>query len=167
MVTAIYPGSFDPITNGHVDVARRAARVFDKLIVAVYAAPSKDIVFSTEERVALAQESLADLPNVEVEGYSCLTVDFAAAKGAVVMVRGLRTNEDLTAEYQLALTNRQIAPDIDTVCFMASPEYSFLHASTVKEITRLGGRVEDLVPSHVARALRERFPRAGPRKRGV
>jgi pantetheine-phosphate adenylyltransferase len=167
MTTAIYPGSFDPITKGHIDVARRAARIFDKLIVAVYAAPAKDIVFSTGERVALAQEALADLPNVEVEGYSCLTVEFAAAKGAVVMVRGLRTNQDLTAEYQMALTNRQIAPDIDTVCFMASPEYSFLHSSTVKEVARLGGRVDDLVPPHVAQALRERFPRAGPGERGA
>jgi len=166
MVTAIYPGSFDPITNGHIDVARRAARIFDELIIAVYARPTKDIAFSIEERVALAREALAHLPNVAVEGYDCLTVQFAAAKGAEVMVRGLRTNQDLTAEYQMALTNRTIAPGMDTVCFMASPEYSFLHSSVVKEVARLGGRVDDLVPAHVAQALRERFPYAGPGKGG-
>ncbi len=165
MTIAIYPGSFDPITNGHIDVAQRAARIFDKLIVAVYDAPAKDIAFSVAERVALARQALAHLPNVEVEGYSTLTVEFAADKGATVMVRGLRTNEDLAAEYQMALTNRQIAPDIDTVCFMASPAYSFLHSSTVKEVARLGGRVDDLVPAHVAQALRQRFPRATAGKR--
>jgi len=157
MVVAIYPGSFDPITNGHVDIAQRAARVFERLIVAVYDAPAKNIIFSVAERVALAQQILAHLPNVTVEGYSGLTVDFAAARGAAVLVRGLRTNEDLALEYQLALTNRQIAPDIDSVCFMASPEYSFLHASMVKEVARLGGRVDNLVPPLVAQALRERF----------
>jgi len=166
MTIAIYPGSFDPITNGHVDIAQRAARIFDKLIVAVYATPAKDIAFSVAERVALARQALAHLPNVEVEGYHSLTVEFAADKGAIVMVRGLRTNEDLAAEYQLALTNRQIAPNIDTICFMANPAYSFLHSSTVKEVARLGGRVDDLVPPHVAQALRERFPRPTSGKGG-
>ncbi|MBU0495374.1 MAG: pantetheine-phosphate adenylyltransferase [Chloroflexi bacterium] len=167
MAIAIYPGSFDPITNGHIDVARRAARVFDRLVIAIYAAPAKAIVFSVQERVELARQALADLPNVTVEGYGCLTVDFAAEKGALVVVRGLRTNEDLTVEYQLALTNRKIAPDIDTVCFLANPEYSYIHSSAVKEVARLGGRVDDLVPPHVAQALRARFPDAGAKKRGV
>jgi pantetheine-phosphate adenylyltransferase len=154
---AVYPGSFDPVTNGHIDIATRAAIIFEKVVVAVYDTPSKQLLFSTRERVSMMAEALKALPNVEVQMYAGLTVDFARRVGAKVMVRGLRVVTDFDWELQIALMNRKIAPDLDGVCLMTDLEYSYLSSSIVKEVARLGGNVTDLVPPHVARALRERF----------
>ncbi len=157
MTVAIYPATFDPITNGHVDIAARAARIFDKLIVAVYARPLKNLLFSTEERLEMTREALAHLPNVTVESYDGLTVEFAREVGAQVIVRGLRVLSDFEWEFQLALTNRQLAPDVDTVCLMTSQEYSFLSSSVVKEVAMLGGNLDGMVPPHVIPRLRTRL----------
>ncbi len=151
--TAVYPGSFDPVHLGHVNVARRAATLFEHLIVAVYARPSKSLVFSVEERVALAQEALQDVPNIEVRPYLGLTVAFAQSVGAQVLVRGLRVISDFELEYQMALTNKQLAPEVETICLMTHEDYAFMTGSIVKEIFRLGGDVSGMVQPHVLRAL--------------
>lgn len=161
MKTAIYPGTFDPITNGHVDVATRAASLFDHLIVAVYDRPLKNLLFSTEERLAMTQEALKELTNIAVQSYSGLTVNFARSVGAQVIVRGLRVLSDFELEFQMALTNRKLAPEIDTVCLITSQDYAFLSSSVAKEIAMVGGCVEQMVPPHVTKALNEKFHRLG------
>jgi pantetheine-phosphate adenylyltransferase len=161
MTNAIYPATFDPITNGHIDIAARASAIFDKLIAAVYARPLKRLLFSVEERLAMTREALRHLPNVSVESYDCLTVDFARQKEAKVVVRGLRVLSDFEWEFQLALTNRKLAPDIDTVCLMASQEYSFLSSSVVKEVAMAGGCIDNMVPAHVVLALERKFDGLG------
>ena len=161
MTTAIYPGTFDPITNGHVDIATRATSLFDDLIVAVYDRPLKDLLFSTSERVAMIQEALKELSGVTVKAYSGLTVNFARSIGARVIVRGLRVLSDFELEFQMALTNRKLAPEIDTVCLITRQEYAFLSSSIAKEIAMVGGCVDQMVPSHVAAALKEKFHRLG------
>ena len=153
MTTALYPGSFDPATNGHLDIACRAAAIFDHLIVGVYDAPPKAVLFSTEERVAMFARALEGRRNVTVRAYSGLTVDFAKQVGATVLVRGLRALTDFELELQMALLNRKLAPEIETVCFMTAQEYSFLSSSVIKEIAKLGGCVDHLVPQHVKEAL--------------
>jgi pantetheine-phosphate adenylyltransferase len=150
---AIYPGSFDPIHLGHIDIATRAASIFDELIVAVYDRPAKDLLFTIEERVTLAEEAMTDLANACVMPFSGLTVEFAHTVGARVVVRGLRVTFDFEVEYQMALTNRQLAPEIEFVCLMTHQAYAFLSSSIVKEIGLLGGDVSGMVPSHVAVAL--------------
>jgi pantetheine-phosphate adenylyltransferase len=159
LTTAIYPGSFDPITNGHVDIARRAARIFDRVTLAVYDTPPKNVLFPTEVRVELARAALSDVPNVTVGRFSGLTVEYARSVGAKVLVRGLRAISDFENEFQMALANRNLAPDLEVVCLMTSLENSFLSSSVLKEIAKLGGRIEDLVPPAVALALRERYSR--------
>jgi pantetheine-phosphate adenylyltransferase len=161
MTIAIYPATFDPITNGHVDIAERAAAIFNELIVAVYARPLKRLLFSTEERLAMTRQALKHLSNVSVESYDCLTVDFARQKRAQVMVRGLRVLSDFEWEFQLALTNRKLASDIDTVCLMTSQEYSFLSSSVVKEVAMGGGCIDNMVPVHVVAALKKKFEGLG------
>lgn len=161
MTVSIYPATFDPITNGHVDIATRAAAIFDRLIVAVYARPLKSLLFSTEERLAMTREALKHLPNVSVESYDGLTVYYAREQGAQVVVRGLRVLSDFEWEFQLALTNRNLAQDIDTVCLMTSQEYSFLSSSVVKEIAMLGGSLEGMVPPHVIKALKRKMKELG------
>jgi pantetheine-phosphate adenylyltransferase len=158
---AVYPATFDPITNGHVDIATRAAAIFEQLIVAVYARPLKDLLFSTEERLAMTREALKHLSNVSVESYDGLTVYYVREKGAQVVVRGLRVLSDFEWEFQLALTNRNLAPDVDTVCLMTSQEHSFLSSSVVKEIAMLGGSLEGMVPPHVVEALGRRMKELG------
>lgn len=164
MTAALYPGTFDPITRGHVDIARRAARLFERLVVGVYDKPAKTVLFGTDERVALAQVALADVRNVEVRPYSGLTVDFAASLGAATIIRGLRAVSDFEAEMQMAHQNRAMRPEIDYVCLMTSLEFSFLSATLMKQVASLGGDVSELVPAHVNRALSERF---GSRGQGV
>jgi len=154
---AVYPGTFDPVHNGHVDVTRRAVSLFDELIVAVYDRPSKRIVFPTEDRVAMCQEAFADLPSVQVRGYGGLTVDFARQMGAEVIVRGLRALSDFEFEFQMAHMNKKLAPDIEFICLMTSLEYAYLSATTLKEIASLGGDITSLAPLHVQTALHERF----------
>ncbi len=161
MRTAIYPGTFDPITNGHVDVATRAAALFDRLIVAVYDRPLKTLLFATDERLAMTQEALKELPNILVQSYSGLTVNFARSVGAQVIVRGLRVLSDFELEFQMALTNRKLAPEIDTVCLITRQEYAFLSSSIAKEIAMVGGCVDQMVPPHVTRALKDKFHRLG------
>lgn len=161
MTRAIYPATFDPITLGHVDIATRAAALFDELVVAVYDRPLKNLLFSSEERWQMTYDALAHLPNVRIERYTGLTVEFARQQGATVIVRGLRVLSDFEWEFQLALTNRNLAPDIDTVCLMTSQEYSFLSSSVVKEIAFAGGDIALLVPTHVIQALRTKIRELG------
>jgi len=154
---AIYPGSFDPITNGHLDIATRAAKIFDKVIIGVYKNPNKPILFNTEERVELIRQAIADLPNVEVKSFSGLTVDLAKKVKAKAMVRGLRMSADFEREFDMAMMNKRMYPELETVCLMARLEYQFLSSSLLKEAASLGGAIDDLVPKHVALALRKKF----------
>ncbi len=156
MTIAVYPGTFDPITNGHLDIVRRASKLFDKIVIGVYEKSNKHLVFTTDERVALTKRAVADIPNVEVKSFNGLTVDFARGEKAQVMIRGLRMNADFEKEFEMALMNRKLAPDLDLFCLMASQEYQFLSSSLLKEVARLNGNVSDLVPEHVAEALKKR-----------
>ena len=157
MTIAIYPGSFDPITSGHLDIATRAAKLFDKVIIGVYDTPAKYVLFTTEERVALAKQAVVDLPNVEVESFSELAVDFAKKVKARAMVRGLRMGGDFEREFNMAMMNKKLYPDLELVCLMASVEYQFVSSSLLKEAASLGGEIENFVPKHVAEALRKKF----------
>ena len=156
MTIAIYPGSFDPITNGHIDIVTRASKLFDKIIIAIFESPDKRLTFSIEERVDLARKAVTHLPNVEVEPYSEITVDFAKKVKAHVMVRGLRMSADYEREFEMAMLNRKLNPDLELICFMASQEYQFLSSSLMKEVASLGGNINSLVPKHVAEALRKK-----------
>ena len=156
MTIAIYPGSFDPITNGHIDIATRAAKLFEKIIIAIFDTPDKRLTFSIEERVDLARRAVANLPNVEVKSYGGLTVDFAKQVNAKVMVRGLRMSADYEREFEMAMLNHKLNPGLELVCFMASQEYQFLSSSLMKEVASLGGNINSLVPQNVAEALRRK-----------
>ena len=156
MTIAIYPGSFDPITNGHLSVATRAAKLFEKLIIGVYNTPDKHLLFTTEERIELVRQAIVNLPNVEVESFSGLTVDFAQKVKAQAMVRGLRMGADFEREFDLAMMNKKLSPDLEVVCLMANQEYQFLSSSLLKEAARLGGKIDSFVPKHVATALRKK-----------
>lgn len=153
---AIYPGTFDPIHLGHVDIATRSAHIFDELVVAVYNRPAKNLMFTIEERVVLASQALTDLPNVRVTSYGGLTVEFARQIGAQAVVRGLRVISDFEWEYQMALTNRQLAPEIEFVCLMTRQAHAFLSSSIVKEVALLKGDVSKMTPLHVAAALEKK-----------
>lgn len=154
MRIAIYPGSFDPIHYGHMDIAQRAAGLFDRLVVAIYARPDKSLLFSVEERVALARAVLAPCENVEVAPYEGLTVDFARSLGAQTLVRGLRVISDFEREYQMALMNQQLSSEVETICLMTRYEYAFVSASLVKEVFCAGGDVSTMVHPKVLEALR-------------
>jgi len=159
LITAICPGSYDPVTNGHVDVIARAARIFDRVVVGVVGNPQHKMpTFPIEERVALVEDALADVPNVEVDVFKELVVEFARRWDATVIVKGLRVISDFEYEFQMNQLNRTLAPDIETVYVMASPQVSFVSSSGVKEIAAFGGNVAELVPPAVARRLREMFP---------
>ena len=157
MTKAIYPCSFDPVTNGHLDIANRAAALFDELIICVYDVPLKSLMFSTRERVDLMKKSVTHIPNVRVEPYTGLTVSFAQKVNARVLVRGLRMSSDFEREFEMALMNKKLAPDIELVCFMTSLEYQFISSSLLKEACQLGGDISNLVPEHVVVALAEKF----------
>jgi len=163
MITAICPGSYDPVTFGHVDVIERAAAIFDRVVVGVVGAPRhKEPLFSLEERVEFLTEALGHLDSVEVDVFSELVVDFARRWNAKVIVKGLRVISDFEWEFQMNQLNRHLAPEIETVYVMASPQVSFVSSSGVKEIAAFGGRVEKLVPDPVARRLAEKFPDGRP-----
>ncbi|HSC51328.1 MAG TPA: pantetheine-phosphate adenylyltransferase [Gaiellaceae bacterium] len=163
MITAIYPGTYDPVTNGHVDVIRRAAEIFDRVVVGVVGNPQhKTPMFTLDERVAFLRETLGGLDNVEVDVFSELVVDFAHKWDAKVIVKGLRVISDFEWEFQMNQLNRTLAPDVETVYVMASPAVSFVSSSGVKEIAAFGGRVDELVPEPVARRFRELFPDGRP-----
>jgi len=157
LTIAIYPGSFDPITHGHIDIIKRASSIFDELIVGVYDRPEKRLLFSTEERVKMIQQSVTHLKNAKAQAYSGLTVDFAKKVGAQVLVRGLRMSSDFEREFEMAMMNKKLAPELEMVCFMASLQYQFLSSSLLKEVAQLGGCLEGMVPDHVAKALRRKF----------
>ncbi|MEC9365162.1 MAG: pantetheine-phosphate adenylyltransferase [Sinimarinibacterium flocculans] len=157
MVIAAYSGTFDPITYGHYDIIQRAAHMFPRLIVAVGLNPSKNPRFDLDERVTLIRDVVKKLPNVEVKGFSGLVVDFARDNGITVLVRGVRTVGDVDYEKQMAVMNRDLYPDLDTVMLAPSPEYAHLSSSLVRELAALGAPVEKLVPAAVIPALRERI----------
>jgi pantetheine-phosphate adenylyltransferase len=163
VITAIYPGTYDPVTNGHVDVIGRAAGIFDRVVVGVVGSPQhKQPMFSLDERVAFLKEALADHENVEVDRFSELVVDFARKWDAKVIVKGLRVISDFEWEFQMNQLNRQLAPDIETVYVMASPQVSFVSSSGVKEIAAFGGDVSELVPASVAERFKALFPDGRP-----
>jgi pantetheine-phosphate adenylyltransferase len=159
LITAICPGSYDPITNGHIEVISRAAQIFDRVVVGVVGTPRhKTTLFPIDERVEFARGALAHLVNVEVDIFKELVVDFARRWEAKVIVKGLRVISDFEWEFQMNQLNRTLAPEIETVYVMASPQVSFVSSSGVKEIAAFGGNVEELVPSIVARGLKQLFP---------
>jgi pantetheine-phosphate adenylyltransferase len=163
MITAICPGSYDPVTNGHIDVITRAALIFDRLVVGVVGAPRhKQPMFSLEERVDFLRSAVGDLQNVEVEVFSELVVDFARKWEAKVIVKGLRVIADFEWEFQMNQLNRTLAPEVETLYVMASPQVSFVSSSGVKEIAAFGGRVDELVPEPVARRFAALFPDGRP-----
>jgi pantetheine-phosphate adenylyltransferase len=168
MISAIYPGSFDPITYGHIDVARRAAQIFDRVIVAIYRGSEKpNALFAVDERITMAREALADVPNIAVDSFSGLTVEYARAMGAKTIVRGLRAVSDFEYEFKLAHMNDHLAPEIEVVCLMTSSRHSFISSSLIREVATLGGDVDGLVPDHVRDALRARVAtRAGVERGG-
>ena len=157
MVTALYPGSFDPVTVGHVDIASRAAIQFEKLVVAVYDTPSKNLLFTTDEREQLMKDACSHISNVEVVRFSGLVVRFAKDIGAGAIVRGLRSGSDFEYEFDMAFMNRKLEPEVDLVCFMTSQDYMFVSASLLKEVARLGGDIKDMVPPNVAEAIYSKF----------
>ena len=154
MAKALYPGSFDPVHNGHVDIVERASKLFDEFIVGVYDAPPKDLMFTTEERVELFNKSVGHLENVRVQPFVGLAPNVARELGAAFIVRGLRAGFDFELEFEMALMWRSLAPDIDVVCMMSSLEYQFVYSSRIKEVAKLGGNIDSLVPDHVSAALK-------------
>ena len=157
MTVALYAGTFDPITNGHLDIAIRASRLFDKLIIGIYDnTAGKRILFTTEERVKMAKEATKNYPNIEVRAFTGMTVDYAKTIGAQTLVRGLRMSSDFEREFEMALMNKELRPDLELVCLMTSLQYQFLSSSMLKEVANLGGDVNSMVPKHVAKALTEK-----------
>ena len=152
---AIYAGTFDPITLGHLDVVERAAKIFDRLIIGVAEVTGKETQFTQAKRVELVAQSVASLPNVVVEPFTGLLVDYAHEQGAGVIVRGLRAFSDFEYEFQMALTNRRLAPDLETLFLMPKQDYSFLSSTNIRQVAALGGNVSEFVPAVVEKALRE------------
>lgn len=156
---AIYAGTFDPLTLGHMDLIERGAELFEKIILAVAEESGKDAMFTAEERVAMAREAVGRFPNVEVESFNGLLISYAREKGARVLMRGLRAYSDFEYEFQMALTNRKLAPEIETLFMMPKEIHSYVSSSTVREVAELGGDIGQFVPEPVERVLRERFGR--------
>ena len=161
MVRALFPGTFDPIHYGHIDIASRAARLFDEVIMAVYDRPLKTLMFSPEERITLVRQAFDGTPKITVVGYSGLTIEFARKVGAQVVVRGLRVFSDFEFEFRMALANQRLAADIETVALITDEQHTFLSSSTVREIAALGGDVSSMVPPYVNKALRAKVTSMG------
>jgi len=156
MVRALFPGTFDPIHYGHIDIAERSIRIFDELVIAVYDRPLKSLMFDPKERISLVKETFKDQARIRVAAYSGLTVDFCRQIEAQVIVRGLRVFSDFEFEFRMALANHRLAPDVESVAFITDEEHTFLSSTTVREIASLGGDVSSMVPPHVERALKEK-----------
>jgi pantetheine-phosphate adenylyltransferase len=161
MRLAVYPGSFDPITFGHLDIIERAAGLFDRLVVAVATNPVKNCLFTVEERLALLREVLGAYSNAEADCFTGLTVKYAEKSGAQAVIRGLRAISDFENEFMMALTNKKLVPSVETIFLMTRAEYSFISSSAVREVASFGGCVRDMVPVPVERALRAKFARPG------
>lgn len=157
MTHALYPGSFDPLHYGHIDIAKRAAKIFDQVVVGVYDMPKKKLLFSVEERLDMTERAFVDSPNIRVAKFSGLTVDYAKAIGADVIVRGLRVFSDFEFEFRMGLANKQLAPEIETVSIMTDIRHISISSSTVREIAELSGDVSSMVPDYIAEALAVRF----------
>lgn len=157
MIRALFPASFDPIHNGHIDIALRACKLFDELVVAVYDRPLKSLLFAPDERISLVIESFKDIKKIKVMGYSGLTVDFCKEIDAKVIVRGLRVFSDFEHEFRMALTNQSLVPEVETIALITSKENTFISSTTVREIASLNGDVRAMVPTHVVDALERRF----------
>lgn len=158
MRRAVFPGSFNPVHLGHLDIIKRAVRVFDEVVVAVYEnPPGKQIIFDTHERIALLEEAVKDIPNVKVASYRGLTVDYVTAVDAFILIRGMRVFSDFEFEFRMALANQRLAPHIEMMNFITGEQFIHISSSTVREIAMLGGDVSTMVPPHVNQALRERF----------
>ncbi len=160
MTVAIYPGRFDPVTAGHLDIVRRGASLFEKVIISVFEAPERQTLFSTQERMDMFSDGVRDITNVEVQSFSGLVVDWAHTMGASAIVRGIRMNADFEYEFEMALMNRKLAPDVDVVCLMTDSRYQFVRASLIKEVARLGGDISGLTPPNVIAALKERYSKS-------
>ncbi len=161
MVRAVFPGTFDPIHYGHIDIAQRAVRFFDELHIAVYDNPPKDVLFTAEERLELVKDAFKDEPRISASVFSGLTVEYCKKVDAQVIVRGLRVFSDFEHEFRMALANHRLEPEIDVIALITSEEHSFLTGSTVKEIASLGGDISTMVPKHVKKALEKRFSELG------
>ncbi len=161
MVRAIFPGTFDPIHYGHIDIAIRTARLFDEVIIAVYDKPLKSLLFTPQQRIDLVRQSFDNDPRFKVMGYSGLTVTFCHAVGAQVIVRGLRVFSDFEYEFRMALANHRLAPEIEVISLITAEEHTFLSSSTVREIASLGGDISSMVPLHVEKLLKTRFKELG------
>jgi len=157
MIRALFPATFDPVHNGHIDIAQRASKMFDEVIVAVYDRPLKSLLLSPEERIALVNETFEGMDKIKVVGYSGLTVDFCREIEAQVIVRGLRVFSDFEYEFRLALANAELAPEIETVALITSKAHTFLSSTTVREIASLGGDISSMVPANVVKALKQKF----------
>ena len=167
MTIAVYPATFDPIHYGHIDIARRAAAIFDEVIAAAYARSSKNVLFTIEERLALLRETFTDSPNIRVAKFDTLTTDFARAHGAKVIIRGLRDVSDFELEFKQALMYRHLMPEVEVVNLITNGLYTYVSSSLLKEVAMLGGDVEQLVPPHVAVALRNKLREMGIEARQV
>lgn len=161
MSKVIFPGSFDPIHLGHVDITRRAANLFDEVVIAVYDKPLKSLLFSPRERIAMVKEATKDIPNITILCYNGLTVQFAKEVGASAIVRGLRVFSDFEYEFRMAMANKRLEPGIETIAFVTDEKNTFLSSSTVKEIASLGGDVSTMVPLNVLKALRKKYQLTG------
>ncbi|HHU93056.1 MAG TPA: pantetheine-phosphate adenylyltransferase [Halanaerobiaceae bacterium] len=153
----VYPGSFDPVTNGHLDIIKRSAQIFDQVIVAVFKNPQKQPLFTMEERVDLLKEVTKELDNVSVDSFSGLTMDYVRSKKAIAIIRGLRAVSDFEGEFQMALLNKELNREVETIFFMTDIKYAYLSSSAVKEVAQFGGNIDGLVPDLVKKALKEKY----------